>query len=94
VDSVAFPNGDVNERIARMNRSWHIIDRVAGKIYTRILAVITTVVSAAMLISAVIAWRTSGAVGGLVWLGGAVLFGAVARASWRSRAALSDVDTA
>ena len=75
-----------------MKRSWGIIDRVAGRIYTRILAAVTAAISVVMLISALVAWRSSGPVGGLVWLAGALLFSVIARASWRSQAALSDVD--
>jgi hypothetical protein len=50
------------------------------------------VISAVMLISALVAWRISGPVGGLVWFAGALLFGVIARAAWRSQADLSDVD--
>jgi F0F1-type ATP synthase assembly protein I len=75
-----------------MRRIWRIIDRAAGKVYARILAVVTAVISAVMLISALFSWRLSGPVGGLVWLLGALVFGVIARAAWRSRAALSDVD--
>ena len=75
-----------------MKSSWRIIDRVAGRIYTRVLAVVTAAISAVMLISALVAWRISGPFGGLVWFAGALLFGVIARASWRSQANLSDVD--
>jgi hypothetical protein len=76
----------------RMKRGWHIFDRFAGRIYTRVLAVVTAAISAVMLICALVAWWVSGPIGGLVWLAGALLFGAIARGSWRSQAALSDVD--
>ena len=77
-----------------MKKRWHSIDRVAGRVYTRILAFATGAISIVMLISAVVAWTMSGAVGGLVWLAGSLLFGVIARASWRSQASLSDIDTA
>ena len=68
------------------------VDRAAGRIYTRIVAIVSAIISVAMLVGSLISWRFSGPIGGIIWLFGAVVFGVIARASWRSRAALSDVD--
>jgi hypothetical protein len=67
-------------------------DRAAGRIYTRILGAFTALVAVCMLIQALLSWRAGALVGGVIWLLGAVLFGWIARSSWRSRAAMSDVD--
>lgn len=66
------------------------IDRVAGRIYNRAIAVFAGFVSAGMLVAAAVAWRRSGAA--WMWLFGVVVFGVIARLSWRSRATLSDID--
>jgi hypothetical protein len=68
------------------------IDRIAGRIYTRMLAVFTGLVSLGMLIAAVISWAMAGPAAAWMWLLGTVVFGLIARMSWRSRAALSDID--
>jgi hypothetical protein len=60
--------------------------------FTRILAVMSGAISLGMLLAALFSWRSSGAVGALIWLLGAAFFGFVARHSWRSKAGLSDVD--
>jgi hypothetical protein len=76
----------------RIQKAGHAVDEVAGRTYTRVLALFTGAVSAVMLVSAIVAWRISGVVPGMVWLSGALLFGLISRVSWRSRAKLSDVD--
>lgn len=68
------------------------VDRIAGRIYTRVLAVFTGLVSAGMLVAAVISVALSGLAAAWIWMLGAALFGVVARVTWRSRAPLSDVD--
>lgn len=68
------------------------IDRLAGRAYTRFLAVLSGAASGVMLLFAVLAWRRDAPAGTIIWLAGALVFGLVARASWRSRARLSDVD--
>jgi hypothetical protein len=73
-----------------MNSRRKSIDRIAGRVYTRVLDIFTGFVSVAMLIAAVFAWASGGIA--WIWALGAVVFGFVARASWRSRAGLGDID--
>jgi hypothetical protein len=68
------------------------IDRVAGRIYNRAIAIFCGFISAGMLLAAVVAWAASGLGAAWMWLLGVVVFGAIARLSWRSRATLSDID--
>jgi hypothetical protein len=68
------------------------VDRAAGRLYSRLMALATGAISAVMLIAALVSWWRTGPVGGGVWLLGAVVFGAIALASWRGRAGLSDGD--
>lgn len=75
-----------------MRKIWRAADRAAGRVYTGILAIVSGSISVAMLAAAAISWRLSGPLGGLVWLIGALVFFLLARASWRSAAALSDID--
>jgi hypothetical protein len=69
------------------------IDRLAGRVYTRVLALILGAIGTAFVLTGVVLlWRSGGHLFGHVWLGGGVLFAIVARRCWRSRAALSDID--
>jgi type IV secretory pathway TrbD component len=76
-----------------MSRLGEKIDRIAGRIYTRAVAVFTGLVAVAMLVGALVAWLGSRAIGGVViWLAGALVFGWLSRLSWRSKAGLGDID--
>ena len=68
------------------------IDLLAGRAYTRFLSLLSGAASAAMLLFGVLAWRRDAPVGTIIWLAGAMAFAFIARAMWRSRARLSDVD--
>jgi hypothetical protein len=69
------------------------VDRLAGRLYTRVLALLTGAIAAVLLIAgAVLLGRSGGHPFGLVWTAGGVLFALIARGLWRSRAPLSDLD--
>lgn len=74
-----------------MSRAGRWLDRAAGRVYLRLLAVLCGCIALVMLTFALFAWPDS-RVGALIWLSGALVFGASARGAWRSRAGLSDVD--
>jgi hypothetical protein len=78
-----------------MGKAFRTVDRIAGRIYTRALAIVLGAIAAILLGAGVLLlWFSGGHPFGLAWLAGGLLFGLVARASWRSRAPLSEVDSA
>jgi hypothetical protein len=77
-----------------MRNVWQTADRAAGRVYMRMVAVVTGITSAGMLVLAAIFWAVWSPLGGSMWLVGALVFGLIARSCWRSRARLSDIDLA
>lgn len=66
------------------------VDRIAGKIYNRVLAIALSGVAVFLTISGLLFIGDGGIVFGLLWLAGGLGFGLLARWLWRSRATLSD----
>jgi hypothetical protein len=68
------------------------LDHVLGRIYTRLIAGFSALVAVVMLVTAILAWKRFGMLPGVLWFSGAMIFGALARAAWRSKSGLGDID--
>jgi hypothetical protein len=68
------------------------IDRVAGRIYSRVAAVVLGFISMMLFGTGLVHRAWAGMAGAWMWFGGAAFFAAFAALCWRSRAALSDID--
>lgn len=73
-----------------MGGSWEQVDRVAGRIYARVLAVVLYAAAAAVTVSGFLFIRAGGTLFGLFWLAGGLAFGLLGRRLWRSRATLRE----
>jgi hypothetical protein len=73
-----------------MNRWLSHTDRIAGRIYHRVLAVVFGTAALIVLASGLFMMRAGAGAFVVAWLAGGLGFGLLARWLWRSRATLSD----